>query len=170
VWNFLKPESFRGDILQLYIFDIDGTIAKDDLKKKLTWQEFYTPEVLKDLPSYSNVVNLIRGLDVKESVIVFLTGRKTSLEEVTYQWLAQQLGKTTFRLLTRAEFIPYQGILPFKLSTIFRLQDELKPQHFHLFDNDLETLQALNLVYKDNREVSIYKCQEGLVTRVESIS
>ena len=88
----IKTEDMKKDVV---IFDLDGTLALIDDRRKLAtnvngkmdWDTFFDPDNIKlDLPNDS-VIEMAKTLDAQGFTIVILSGRSKATKDATAAWL-----------------------------------------------------------------------------------
>jgi len=90
----------------LYIFDLDGTLAKIDHRRHLVengnnkWDEFYK-QCVNDAPN-KKVIHLFNKLSSSGNVYIF-SGRSDAVEKETRAWLEENMFYIFDKLIMRKE-------------------------------------------------------------------
>ena len=88
----IKTNDMKKDVV---IFDLDGTLADIDARRKLAtkpdgkmdWDTFFDPDNIKlDLPNDS-VIQMAKTLDAQGFTIVIFSGRSKATKDATAAWL-----------------------------------------------------------------------------------
>lgn len=129
------------------VIDIDGTLAQDD-----------------GFSVYHGVLAFINSLDLTENKLFFLTARWEADYDLTYRWLDQILGHTSFELVCRPAFHPY-SIASYKRTVIDSIWTKMKPTSLHFYDDDVNNLENIKRYRRGSArlggEIYLYKAFEG---------
>lgn len=152
----------------LVVFDIDGTLGR---LGPLTDSEMWSDRYLLAMPSYPNMVDLVKGYLRKRNVsVMFCTGRPTKWHGATWRWLNSKLGlsgsgqKAT--LVCRPEEVPTEKIPAFKLDAILQAIRRLgsRPSEAVLFDDDVNNLRLYETLRPMVRKLTLFKVDEGMIS------
>ena len=117
----------------LQIFDIDGTLAKDDSDDALL------------VSCYPNVLSRIKSLDLTRNRLIFLTARPQECHFETHIWLVTQLEHDNFGLYCRSILYPrISDIARYKLDKIRELIALYSPEEVHFYDDDSGNLWTVH--------------------------
>ena len=123
------------------VIDIDGTLAQDD-----------------GFSVYHSVLAFINSLDLTENRLFFLTARWEADYDLTYRWLNQVLGHSSFELVCRPAFHPF-SIASYKRTVIDSIWTKKKPTELHFYDDSLENLGNIKRYRRGSVRVGIYLYQ-----------
>jgi hypothetical protein len=140
-----SPETFVA------IYDIDGTLADNSSRAKMSPQEYYTPEnVLGLRPNESVLKSMRKHMLRKNTYVTVISGREDKLKVATMQWLNKYAAITTqavnpVLVFTRPENVPYSDIQTFKMNTALRMARRVgRPVIIECYEDDIEILKVYN--------------------------
>lgn len=152
----------------LAVFDIDGTLAEIGPR---TEEEGYPVDYLLGLPSYSNMIGIVRSYLKKRNVsVMFCTGRPASTHGTTRRWLNSKLdlsqAPNRVTLVCRPDDTPASGIPAFKLAEILQAIRRLgsRPAEAVIYDDDVNNLRLFGALKPMVRKLSIFKVDEGMIS------
>jgi len=131
----------------LQIFDIDGTLAKEDSDDALL------------VSCYPTVLSRIKSLDLKRNTLIFLTARPQEFHLETNIWLVKYLDHDNFWLFCRSILYPrISDIARYKLDKIRELITTYSPEEVHFYDDDICNLWTVKRSLPD---VRLYRALAG---------
>ncbi len=151
----------------LVVFDIDGTLAKNDPGALDINNENY----LLRMPSYPNMLDLARKyLKMKNTEMLFCTGRPKITFSTTRRWLNKHLDLSStdkrVGLVCRPDGTPESSIPTFKVSEILQAIRRMgsNPAEALIFDDDVHNLRLFETLKPMVRELKLFKVTDGVVS------
>lgn len=152
----------------LVVFDIDGTLGK---LGPLTDSEAWSDRYLLSMPSYANMIDLVKSYLKKRNVtLMFCTGRPVRWQSTTRRWLNSKLdlsqAPNRVTLVCRPDEKPTSGIPAFKLAEILQAIRRLgsRPAEAVIYDDDVNNLLLYETLKPMVRKLSIFKVDEGMIS------
>lgn len=117
----------------LQIFDIDGTLAREDSDDALL------------MSCYPKILSRIKSLDLTRNKLIFLTARWQEWQMETNIWLVKCLDHDKFNLICRPITYPHiSDIARYKLDKIKELIALHSPEKVCFYDDDSGNLWTVN--------------------------
>lgn len=151
----------------LVVFDIDGTIARQDIPAP----QVYQGNNVLSLTAWPNMKNLVRQYMLRDHVrLMFCTGRPASQYGVTWRWLNGlfHLGSSGKHvgLVCRPDEIPLEQTARYKLTEVTRAIRRLgsQPAGCVIYEDSIRNLQLLNTLKPMVRSLQMFIVDDGVAT------
>lgn len=130
----------------LALWDLDGTLADSSHRQEFyfahDWDEYNSPARIADDTPYPHAIELVHQMRRNRWDIMYLTGRRDRINEITQDWLYAAGAPDTHAVLTRGDRDP-DVLADFKVKVIKRVVASKLFQRVLLFDDDPEVIRLV---------------------------
>jgi hypothetical protein len=153
-------------ITRLVVSDIDGTVADDAARNVMPPSQYFTPNVIKDLPANLNVLRYLKEyMKRRDTMVYLLTGRDEGLRAATTDWMRKfEFNAGEVELLMRPETWGVEFVGMFKLHQILQLMKQYPDlEELVILEDLVETLALLRSSLPPKCCTKLFLVQDGVV-------
>ena len=151
-------------ITRLVVSDIDGTVADDAARHVMPPVQYFSPNVVKDLPANVNVLRYLKEyMKRRDTAVYLLTGRGEDLRAATVKWMARfQLD--AHELLMRPDTWGVEFVGMFKVHQVLQLMRQYPDlEEIVVLEDLVETLALLRSSLPPKCCIKLFLVQDGVV-------
>jgi hypothetical protein len=152
-------------VTRLVVSDIDGTVADDTARDVMPPSQYFSSNVVKDLPANVNVLRYLKEyMKRRDTAVYLLTGRGEDLRAATSGWMRKFQFSSDVELLMRPETWSVEFVGMFKLHQILQLLRKYPDlEELVVLEDLLETLALLRDSLPPKCCTKLFLVQDGVV-------